>query len=61
MDTDVIAIVAIVSIVLWLAVSRELVKAPKEKNGLKLMTLISVGTLSTVIVTISLFQNTFLR
>lgn len=57
MTTDVMTIAAIISIIIWIAVSRELVKTPKEKNGLKIITLMSAGTLSTVILTISLFQN----
>lgn len=57
MTTDVMTIAAIISIVIWIAVSRELVKIPKEKNGLKIITLMSAGTLSTVILTISLFQK----
>ncbi|MGM0746279.1 MAG: hypothetical protein ACQEUS_00025 [Bacillota bacterium] len=58
MSTD---IMSIVSIVIWSAVSRELVKSSKEngkvKNGRKIITLMSVGTLSTLLLTISLFQN----
>lgn len=54
-------IVAIVSIVIWSAVSRELVKSSEEKNkekkGRKIITLMSAGTLSTIVLTISLFQN----
>ncbi|ATO28869.1 hypothetical protein [Bacillus atrophaeus] len=61
MSTDIISIVAIVSIVIWSAVSRELVKSSKEngkvKNGRKIITLMSAGTLSTLLLTISLFQN----
>lgn len=57
MTTDVMTIAAIISIVIWIAVSRELVKTRKEKNGLKIITLMSAGTLSTVILTISLFQK----
>ncbi|WP_163241934.1 hypothetical protein [Bacillus aquiflavi] len=57
MSTDIITIVAIVSIVIWIAVSKELVKSSKEKNGRKIITLMSVGSLSTLILTISLFQN----
>ncbi|MCY8914290.1 hypothetical protein MOE47_09430 [Bacillus atrophaeus] len=53
--------VSIVSIVIWSAVSRELVKSSKEngkvKNGRKIITLMSAGTLSTLLLTISLFQN----
>ncbi|PSA95972.1 hypothetical protein C6370_01040 [Bacillus atrophaeus] len=58
MSTD---IMSIVSIVIWIAVSRELVKSSKEngkmKNGRKIITLMSAGTLSTLLLTISLFQN----
>lgn len=57
MTTNVMTIAAIISIVIWIAVSRELVKTSKEKNGLKIITLMSAGTLSTVILTISLFQK----
>ncbi|KAA6452503.1 hypothetical protein [Bacillus atrophaeus] len=61
MSTDIMSIVAIVSIVIWSAVSRELVKSSKEngkvKNGRKIITLMSAGTLSTLLLTISLFQN----
>lgn len=57
MSTNVITIVAIVSIVLWIAVSLELTKSSKEKNGRRIITLMSAGSLSTLILTISLFQN----
>ncbi|ALC80198.1 MULTISPECIES: hypothetical protein [Bacillus] len=57
MSTDVITIVAIVSIVIWIAVSRELVKSSKETNRRKIITLMFAGSLSTLILTISLFQN----
>ncbi|WP_059172271.1 hypothetical protein [Bacillus sp. FJAT-27445] len=57
MSTVVITIVAIVSIVIWIAVSQELVKPSKEKNGKKIITLMSVGSLSTLILIISLFKN----
>lgn len=61
MSTEMISIVAIVSIVIWSAVSRELVKSSKEKgkgkNGRKIITLMAAGTLSTLLLTISLFQN----
>ncbi len=61
MFTDIISIVAIVSIVIWMAVSREIVKfskeGNKEKNGRKVITLMSAGTLSTLVLTIALFRN----
>ncbi|MBO1002184.1 hypothetical protein ACFSKI_06260 [Pseudogracilibacillus auburnensis] len=61
MSTNIIIIVASVSIVIWSAVSREIVKSSKEnnkeKNGRKIIILMSAGTLSTLILVISLFQN----
>jgi hypothetical protein len=50
-------ILAIASIVIWSGVSQEIVKFPKEKNKEKIITLMSAGTLSTVILTVLLFQN----
>ena len=57
MSTFVITIVAIVSIVVWITVSQELIKPSKEKNKKKIITLISAGSLSTLILIISLFQK----
>ncbi|MEQ2467751.1 hypothetical protein [Niallia hominis] len=54
-------LIAIVSIVIWSTLSRELVKPSevknKQKNRRKVITLMSAGTLSTIILTIFLFQN----
>jgi hypothetical protein len=50
-------IVAIASIIIWRAVSKEIVKSSQEKNKGKIITLMSAGTLSTAILTVSLFQN----
>ncbi|GIN73138.1 hypothetical protein J14TS2_36130 [Bacillus sp. J14TS2] len=50
-------IVAIISIVIWIAISRELVKPSKETNGRKIITLMSAGSLSILIMTIPFFQN----
>ncbi|MBZ9536212.1 hypothetical protein KGR20_18725 [Cytobacillus oceanisediminis] len=54
-------LIAIVSIVIWSTLSRDLVKSSevknKQKNRRKVITLMSAGTLSTIILTISLFQN----
>ncbi|MBJ7897865.1 hypothetical protein [Bacillus atrophaeus] len=62
MSTD---IMSIVSIVIWIAVSRELLKSSKEngkvKNGRKIITLMSAGTLSTLLLTISLLKYTVLK
>ncbi|WP_249872843.1 hypothetical protein [Oceanobacillus saliphilus] len=57
MSKDVIAIVAIVSIVIWIAVSQEAVKPSKEINWRKMITLLSAGSLSVLVITISLFQS----
>ncbi len=57
MSTDIINIVAIVSIIIWIMVFRELIKSSKEDNRRKIITLVSAGSLSTLILTILLFQN----
>ncbi|MGE7765587.1 hypothetical protein [Peribacillus sp. NPDC096540] len=57
MSTTAITIVSIFSAVIWIAVSREVVKPTKMINRQKMITLLSAGTLSTLIITISLFQN----
>ncbi|REB07363.1 hypothetical protein DVB69_11055 [Sporosarcina sp. BI001-red] len=57
MSNGVIAIVAIVSAVIWIAVSRESVKPSKEINSRKLITLLFAGSVSALVLTISLFQS----
>ena len=57
MSTNAVTIVAIFSVVIWIAVSREIVKPTKMINRQRMITLLSSGTLSTLIITISLFQN----
>lgn len=57
MSSEVISFIAIISIVVWIFVSRELVKTSEEWNRRKLVTLMSAGSLSTLILTISLFQT----
>lgn len=57
MSTDIMTIVAIFSIVIWIAVSRESLKPSKKINWPKMITLLSAGSLSTLILTLSLFQN----
>ena len=47
----------IVALHLWSAVTRKIVKSPKEKNGIKIITLMSAGSLSTLVLVILLFQN----
>ncbi|NBJ69242.1 MULTISPECIES: hypothetical protein [Clostridia] len=56
MAKDIIAILAIVSFMIWIAVSREAVKPPKEINWRKMITLLSAGSLSAFVIIISLFK-----
>ncbi|ANU11052.1 hypothetical protein A1A1_07494 [Planococcus antarcticus DSM 14505] len=57
MFTESIGILAIVTSVIWIFISRELSKFSDVKNGRKIVTLMTAGTLFTAILTISLFQN----
>ncbi|WMM33730.1 hypothetical protein Q7C08_06560 [Shouchella clausii] len=57
MSTEVLSIIAIFSIVIWIAVSQEAVKPSKTINWRKMITLLSAGSLSTLILVISLFQQ----
>jgi hypothetical protein len=57
MSKDVIAIVAIVSAMLWIAVSREALKPSKGINWRKMITLLTAGSLTALVITISLFQS----
>lgn len=50
-------LVAIASIIIWNAVSQKMLKSSKKKNKGKILTLMSAGTLSTLILTASLFQS----
>jgi hypothetical protein len=60
MSTGII-IVAIVSMFIWITLPTELVKSSKEDNKEKIdwksMTLMSIGTVSTLILTLWLFQQ----
>lgn len=57
MSAEVIIIAVIVSIVIWIIVSRELVKPLKEKNGKLIALLIYAGYLSAIILMVPLYQN----
>ena len=57
MSKSVIAIVAIVSAIIWISVSREAVKPSKEINWRKMITLLFAGSLSALVIIISLFQS----
>lgn len=50
-------IIVIAAMLIWIAVTRETVKPSKEINWRKTITLLSAGSLLTLILTISLFQN----
>lgn len=57
MSKEVIFILVILSIAIWIKVSQEAMKPSKEINWRKMITLLSAGTLSTLVITIKLFQN----
>ncbi|WP_081760041.1 hypothetical protein [Sporosarcina sp. D27] len=56
MSKEVISIFAIVSAVIWIAVPPEAVKVSKEIKWRKMITLLSVGSLSALVLTISLIK-----
>jgi len=57
MSNSFMIILAIVSTVIWIAVSKEAVKPAKEINRLKMITLLSAGSVSAFVITITLFQS----
>jgi len=57
MSTSFITVVSLLSVFIWIAVSKEAVKPTKNINWRRMFTLISAGSLSTLILTISLFNN----
>lgn len=57
MNAEILTIIAILSIVIWIAVSREAVKPSEEINWKKMIPLLTAGTLSTLIITVTLFQS----
>ena len=52
-----INIISIVSIIIWIVLITELIKPSKEQNGRKIVTLLSAGSASTLILTVSFIQN----
>lgn len=56
-SNEVIFILVLVSMAIWVTVSREAVKPPKEINWWKMITLLSAGSLSTLVITLTLFQG----
>ncbi len=57
MSKDVIFILVLVSMAIWVTVSKEAVKPSKEINWWKMITLLSAGSLSTLVITLTLFQS----
>lgn len=56
MSSGFIVVIAIVSIIIWSTLSLELLKE-NNKDRFKIITLMSAGTLTTLILTVSLFEN----
>ncbi|WP_439876224.1 hypothetical protein ACSLGG_13000 [Bacillus mycoides] len=52
-----INIISMVSIIIWIVLITELIKPSEEQNGRKIVTLLSGGSASTLILTVSLIQN----
>ena len=52
-----INIISIVSIIIWIVLITELIKPSKEQNGRKIVMLLTTGSASTLILTVSFIQN----
>ncbi|WP_203334778.1 hypothetical protein [Planococcus beigongshangi] len=52
-----IGIIGLLSIIVWYMAVKELSKPEKNQSNRKIITLTSSGTLLTLILTVSLFQN----
>ena len=52
-----INIISIVSIIIWILLITELIKPSKEQNGRKIVTLVTAGSVSTLILTVSFMQK----
>ncbi|BAM46602.1 hypothetical protein [Amphibacillus xylanus] len=50
-------LIIIASMFIWIYAINELIKPSKKQNNRKIITLISFGSLSTLIITVSLFQS----
>ncbi|WP_187444902.1 hypothetical protein [Rossellomorea vietnamensis] len=57
MSKEITFILVIVSMAVWVMVSREAVKPSKEIDWRKMITLLSAGSLSAFVITIMLFQS----
>ncbi|PEX35083.1 hypothetical protein CN456_29215, partial [Bacillus cereus] len=45
------------SIIIWIVLITELIKPSKEQNGRKIVTLVTAGSASILILTVSFIQN----
>ncbi|TXR91637.1 hypothetical protein DN390_28905 [Bacillus sp. SH7-1] len=52
-----INIISIVSIIIWIVLITELINPSKEQNGRKIVMLLTAGSASTLILTVSFIQN----
>ncbi|MCP3029373.1 hypothetical protein [Halobacillus sp. A5] len=52
-----IGIISLASVLLWDAVTHELSKPSKKQSSRKIVSLMSLGSISTLVITISLFQS----
>ena len=50
-------LIIIASMFIWIYAINELIKPSNKQNNRKIITLISFGSLSTLIITVSLFQS----
>lgn len=57
MSTEALIVLAIISTVIWITESKEATKPTKEVDRRKMITLLSAGTLTAIILTVSLFQH----
>lgn len=55
-----LTIISIASAIVWIAAIYELLKPSEKQNNRRIITLTSFGTLSTLVITISLVQSLFL-
>jgi len=52
---EVLLILVIVSMAIWITVSREAMKPSKEIKWRKMLTLLSAGSLSSIVIAVTLF------
>ncbi|GAB6431180.1 hypothetical protein bcgnr5390_02270 [Bacillus luti] len=52
-----INIISIIAIIIWIVLITELIKPSKEQNRRKIVMLLTAGSASTLILTVSLIQN----